>query len=457
IKEKDYQSYRDSQLKIRNKKLEESRDRDLSHRAAVEERRKRLEQQDQERKEAILRRTRQRSESAREKRRSWTPGISMGHLPTDPNDRRHSSEQLSPDKSHGVPTISSPTKRLSSSVCNVASSGSSMSKRLSMSSTALNRARTPSPIHLIRLRGADPDELYAVYDTSSASDYKREARFLSASTTSTGGVHKPKGFASTSHPSRLITPRPKRWRASSPFKHAKSTTQTDSLRPHSSYSDLGTPRSSYGSKNVQLRSRSLDRRMPTSQNHESISRRPPSPGTTPKTSTPRTNKPGTPHTASPGQTARPSRPRAHSADRVMHKSAPETRRTTTTRPTQLAVNKTTAPPIKKSIVPAATERKPSTPSPSKTSASLKTSLATKPTTPRSMSTTPRTTASRTASAKPSVSKTTEVKMKASPSATRTRPAPKATKPVKEEKEVAKEEKVTRKPEITKEKQTREGA
>ncbi|XP_070568902.1 ensconsin-like isoform X1 [Ptychodera flava] len=385
---------RDQQIADKKRKQEAMKTSNMSHRQAVEERRRLLEQQDKERKEAILRRSHQRSESAkeaREKRRSWTPGFSY----VGENERRHSSEQIPPEKSHSTPTFSSPTKRLSTSVSNVAASGSSMSKRLSMSSSALNRARTPSPIHLVRLRGGDPDELYPVYDTSASSELKRGSR-LSNSSTSTGGVDKPMGFASstTSTTPRSVTPRPKRWRASSSqLKIAKSIKETESTRAYSSHADLTVPRPTN-----QLRSRSLDRRIPPSKSHENIARksypaghlsssyshhygnllikisnstglRPLSPGTFVASSTPKSTKPASPRAPSPGQTPKTSRTqRAHSADRALHTTSDTGVKPS--RPAHLAVGKNGTPPIKKPITPAATERKPGTPSPSKTLASV---------------------------------------------------------------------------------------
>ncbi|XP_042843141.1 ensconsin isoform X6 [Panthera tigris] len=141
-------------LEERKKKLEEQRLKEERRRAAVEEKRRQRLEEDQERHEAVVRRTMERSQKPRQKHNRWSWGGSLHGSPSihsaDPDRRSVSTMNLS---KHVDPVIS---KRLSSSSATLLNSPD-RARRLQLSpweSSVVNRLLTPTHAFLARSKSA---------------------------------------------------------------------------------------------------------------------------------------------------------------------------------------------------------------------------------------------------------------------------------------------------------------
>ncbi|XP_022081655.1 MAP7 domain-containing protein 1-like isoform X4 [Acanthaster planci] len=147
LKEKENKNnqFRQQQLSDRQKRIDSIRHKATDHRAEILERKKKQEEEDQARKEAIVRRSRERSDNAREKRRSWS---AFG-----------SRDYSSPVPSGGTPRSSRgrSTDRMTERQSPDGSLTLGASKRLSSSVSALHR-----PVHLVRL-GPNEDDWFEVH------------------------------------------------------------------------------------------------------------------------------------------------------------------------------------------------------------------------------------------------------------------------------------------------------
>ncbi|KAL4661003.1 ensconsin isoform X5 [Arapaima gigas] len=144
----------EKQLEERRRKLEEQRSREEKRRAAVEEKRRLKLEEEKARHEAVIRRTLERSQKAKQKpnRWSWGGGLHGNAVQTSDADRRSvSTVNLS---KHAEPVI---TKRLSSSSATLLNSPDRAVRRLPLTpweSTVVNRLLTPTHSFLARSRSA---------------------------------------------------------------------------------------------------------------------------------------------------------------------------------------------------------------------------------------------------------------------------------------------------------------
>uniref|UniRef100_A0A667XQI5 Uncharacterized protein n=1 Tax=Myripristis murdjan TaxID=586833 RepID=A0A667XQI5_9TELE len=145
----------EKQLEERRRRLEEQRVKEDRRRAAVEEKRRQKLEEDKARHEAVMRRTLERTQRARQKPNRWSwGGVLSTHTPSTPADADRRSVSTMNLSKYPDPVI---TKRLSSSSATLLNSPDRGLRRLPLTpweNTVVNRLQQPTHSYLARSRSA---------------------------------------------------------------------------------------------------------------------------------------------------------------------------------------------------------------------------------------------------------------------------------------------------------------